>query len=273
MGYSVHNVPHHLIDFLDPGDRFSAGDFVNLAKKTIRDIRERGKLPIIVGGTGLYIEALVDGLAPLPPANDKIRTELTNQIKRRGLKSLHVELERVDPVSARKIPINNIQRLIRALEVYKLTGTAISEWHKKTMKPTNEEFQLFGLLWPRPLLHRNIEERSLRILPGMVKESRILLKKGYSADCPGLQALGYREALAYIKGGIDKTELLERLNRSTKQLAKRQMTWFRGDKRIHWIPCGPRFSPEKIANLIHKSLPLTRPSATPLSLKGRGNEY
>jgi tRNA dimethylallyltransferase len=255
-GYYVKGIPHHLIDFLDPGERFSAGDFVNFAKKTIKDIQARDKTPIVVGGTGLYIKALVDGLAPLPPANDKIRYELSSRITRYGLKSLHVELEKVDPVSARKIPVNNVQRLIRALEVYKLTGIPISEWHKKTMRPTNEKFLFFGLSWPKALLYQNIEERSLRILPGMIKESRILLKKGYPADCQGLQSLGYREALAYIKGEIDKTELLERLIRSTKQLAKRQMTWFRANKSIHWIPCGPKFRPEKTAEKIYKSFAL-----------------
>ena len=211
------------------------------------DIRLRGKTPIVVGGTGLYIKALVDGLATLPPADEAIRAELLAKAQCHGREKLHEELTRVDPVSARKIPPTNIQRLIRALEVYLLTGRPISEWHRKTRRPTNETFAMIGLSWPRTLLHKNIEKRSHDILPGMIREARTILKKGYSEDCPALQSLGYREALAYLRGGITKNELLERLNRSTRQFAKRQMTWFRGDPRIRWIPCGSGFKASQIA--------------------------
>ena len=249
-----HPIPHHLIDFLDPKRRFSAGEFVRIAKKTMRGIRRRGKRPIIIGGTGLYIKALVDGLAPLPHADNKIRYKLSIRIKREGVKSLHVELSRIDPESARKIPANNVQRLVRALEVYYLTGTPISEWHKKTMRPTKDEFRIFGLLWRKDRLQKNIEARSARILPGMVRETKELLKKSYPIESPGLQALGYRDAMEYLRGRIDKNELLKRINSHTIKFAKRQMTWFRGDQRIKWISCGKGFNPEKIAKRIAQNI-------------------
>jgi len=134
--YFVEGIPYHLVDFQDPIERFSAADFVTLARSKIAEIRARGKTPMLVGGTGLYFKALTEGLAPLPPADPALRAELRAVADREGRPHLHKELARVDPESAAKIPANNIHRVIRALEVYKLTGKPISAWHKEHQQTT-----------------------------------------------------------------------------------------------------------------------------------------
>jgi len=273
MGTSiVEGIPYHLVDFLEPDKHFSAADFVRLATEKIGDIRARGKKPIFVGGTGLYFKALTEGLAPLPPADSDTRTRLKKEAEHFGRAALHARLSAVDPEAAVKIPPNNIQRLIRALEVYELTGKPISEWHREhtnavipaqavplttggQSRPISSKewdgtqniglgpdlhrgdvnLHFIGLDPGREELHRRIETRCRAMIAGgMIEETQALLSKGFSETCPALSGLGYPRIIAHLKGTLSKEECLALLIQDTRQYAKRQRTWFRHQLSVKW---------------------------------------
>ena len=243
-------IPYHLIDFLDPDQRFSAADFVRRASEKIADIRARGKTPILVGGTGLYFKALTQGLAPLPSASPEIRERLKEEARDGGREKLHERLQKVDPEAAKKIPANNIQRLVRALEVYELTGKPISLWHREHRltptplpqgegaKPSGEaglHLKFVGIDISREELLRRIETRCRTMIEeGMIEETQALLKQGLAENCPALTGLGYPRIVAVLKGTMSKEECLKLLIQDTRQYAKRQMTWFRHQLPVIW---------------------------------------
>lgn len=229
-------VPHHLYDFLDPRETYSAGAYVRDAGSEIKKILSRGKIPIVVGGTGLYLKALFEGLADLPPRNDGIRAKLLALAEKEGRLALHKKLAQADPRSAQKIPPQNIQRVLRALEVLEMTGKSLSQIHQET--PKNKPAfaaRFFGLSWERNALRSKILERCAMIADPILEETKGLLEKGYSRTDPGLQSLGYRSAVDFLENRIDKSEFNERLALDTLHYAKRQMTWFRRDPRITWL--------------------------------------
>jgi tRNA dimethylallyltransferase len=196
---------------------------------------------MVVGGTGLYIKALIDGLAELPDRNESFRRELNELMAEHGKEYLYERLKKIDPVSA-ETNRGNPQRLIRALEVYELTGVPISELHKNT-KGSKEEFMQFAINTGREDLYKRIDARSAVMLDsGMIEETKKVLEMGFPEDSPGLQGLGYRDAVRYLKNEITKDELRSLLQAGNRRYAKRQLTWFRGDKRIKWL------SAENIAN-------------------------
>ena len=241
------DIPQHITDIIDPSGHFSAGDFVSLAREKTDGLKSAGKFPVIAGGTGLYIKALIDGLAPLPGKNPGIRAELMKQLSELGPEYLYRKLRALDPESAERNR-HNPQRMIRALEVSMLTGARLSELQKKTL-PSTEIFLQFGLLWPREELYELIDRRSeLMVSGGMIEETRTVLEKGFSAESPGLQSLGYRSIVGYLQGKTGLEEVLRQLKLDTRHYAKRQMTWFRKDSRIQWLPVDrSSFDPEKIA--------------------------
>ncbi len=247
--YSVQDIPYHLLDIWDPARPFSAADFVRLCTEKISEIQKRGKQAILVGGTGLYFKALSEGLAPLPPADPMIRARLKREAEEKGRAHLHHRLSKIDPEAALKIPANNIQRLIRALEVFELTGKPISEWHKehssrlsspaadKPSSPTvaGGGLNFVGIDIPRPELVKRIERRSQAMIrDGMVEETKALLERGYGERSPALTGLGYPRILSYLKGILSKDECLTLLIQDTRQYAKRQMTWFRHQLPVQW---------------------------------------
>lgn len=242
--FVVQGVVHHLVDCFDPREVFSAGEFVRAAAARLNEIHARGRTAILVGGTGLYLRALIRGLAPLPPRDLRVREALLREAETKGRETLHAKLKRIDPVAARNIPPRNIQRLVRALEVYQITGQPISLLQKQTKPVGPWNFRLFGLRWPREALHRRIEERSHQILPGLLRETKLILNKGYPATCPGLLSLGYREACRYIRGEISRPDLLKELTSQTRAYAKRQMTWFRKEPGILWTSMPQRNLPQ-----------------------------
>jgi tRNA dimethylallyltransferase len=248
------DVPQHLIDLIGPDDFFDAGSFVGLASEKIKEIRSGKKTPLIVGGTGLYIKALIDGLAPLPGRDEKIRKKLSAELEKYGAEHLYEKLKKIDPGSA-ETNRKNPQRLIRALEIFELTGEPITTLHKKTV-PSKEKFTQIGLRWPRQELYNNIDKRSVRMIEsGMIEETQKALKMGFSETSPGLNSLGYRHVLSFLKGEINKTRLAELIAIDTRHYSKRQATWFNRDKRIKWIEtCGQTFDPAKIAQSIAKML-------------------
>lgn len=205
---------------------------------------------MLVGGTGLYFKALTEGLAPMPSADPALRAELKAVADKEGRPHLHHELARVDPESAAKIPANNIHRVIRALEVYRLTGKPISRWHQEHREefksiprsPRRQRYggrglplKFIGLDPGKEELHHRIEERCRRMIAeGMITETRDLLNKGYPESCAALTGLGYPRVMAFLKGQLSKEDLLKYLIQDTRQYAKRQRTWFKHQMEIEW---------------------------------------
>lgn len=234
--YWVEGIAYHGVDMLDPDQPYTAADFVGFARKTLAQIRERGALPILVGGTGLYFKALSEGLAPLPPRDEAVRAELRSVAESAGRSALHAQLAKVDPLAAKRIPANNIQRVLRALEVYQLTKKPISEWHQEHQQDKKgETLRYQGIDLPLSELHQRIAERSASMLKnGMIEETQALLKEGYTPEAPALTGLGYPRVIAYLKKELSREDLLKLLIQDTRQYAKRQRTWFRHQAEVQW---------------------------------------
>ncbi len=232
-------VRHHLIDIADPGEQYSAGRFYRDAAKAIEEIGSRGNLPFVVGGTGLYIRALTEGLFNGPAKDAAIRDELMEEARVYGKDRLHEELARVDPESARSIHPNNLRRVIRALEVFRLERRPISELQKEgTLRPLAYDTLKIGLKKERPCLYADIDRRVEEMIQdGLVEESEMLLKKGYDESTAAMGGLGYKECLKYLHGAGNLTlpEAIELIKRDTRHYAKRQMTWFKKDNDIKWF--------------------------------------
>ncbi|HUT86106.1 MAG TPA: tRNA (adenosine(37)-N6)-dimethylallyltransferase MiaA [Elusimicrobiales bacterium] len=234
--YVVDGINYHLTDILNPNLTYDASVFCKQTKKIIKEITARGNVAILAGGTGLYIQSYFVGMDKLPKANEKIRTKLTEEIKKKGNAALHKKLQKIDPVSAEKIPAQNTQRLIRALEIYKLTGRPISSFHTKKYDKLPSDKALFVLLkWDKKLLHKRIEQRTHKIFPDMITETNKLLASGYKPDCPALKSLGYREVLDFVRGKLTKTQAIEKIIGLTKAYAKRQTTWFKRYKNVFLV--------------------------------------
>ncbi|MXY26802.1 tRNA (adenosine(37)-N6)-dimethylallyltransferase MiaA [Candidatus Poribacteria bacterium] len=228
---------HHLIDCVDISQSFSVADYQRLADTAIADIQNRGKRVLLVGGAGLYFRAIVDGLFEGPGANPALRERLEGEAAQHGVDVLHQRLRACDPVSADRIHPNNIIRVIRALEVYELTGTPMSvlqqQWHPEKQR---YPFIAFCLTMPRALLYRRIEQRvDIMLANGLIAEVEALLAAGYSRDTVALQSFGYRELIAYLDGECTYMEAVAQLKQNTRRFAKRQLTWFRKDTRLEWI--------------------------------------
>jgi len=231
-------VPHHLIDVVYPDEEFSVAQFKAMAEAAIRDILSRGKVPIVAGGTGLYISSLVYNIKFSETVSDwEFRERMKELAEKYGPEYLHKRLMEVDPVSARKIHPNNVKRVIRALEVYETTGKPISEHQAESRKePPEFDFKLFGLIMDRQKLYERIEKRTeLMMEKGLAGEVAGLLKMGYSRDLVSMQALGYKEIAAAIYGECTMDEAVEEIKLGTRHLAKRQITLFRGMKGLKWL--------------------------------------
>jgi tRNA dimethylallyltransferase len=228
----------HLIDVVDPDEPFTVADFQEQAVRVIDDLLSRGKLPLLVGGTGLYIRAVLDGLnIPGSGPDPELRERLRKRAVEEGSVALHKELERVDPETAARLHPNDAKRIIRALEVFEQSGKPMSEVIEETrVAPRYPDALQFGLTMDREKLYRRIEERvDLQIAEGLVEEVRSLLEKGYNTDAPAMQGLGYKEIAAFIEGKSDLASAIDTLKQGTRRFAKRQYTWFRADARIDWI--------------------------------------
>jgi tRNA dimethylallyltransferase len=232
-----HGVPHHLIDIIDPGVQFTAADFVREALEAADDILRRGRLPFVVGGTGLYIKALVDGLFPGPGREPAIRAALEAEADAAGLEVLFKRLREVDPEYAGTIRDRDRIRIIRALEVYTATGRPMSEHFRQTASPVSDyHIVRIGLSLDREPLYRRIEARVDRMFErGLVDEVRGLLARGVPRDAPPFRALGYRHVLELIDGRLRSEEAKARTKLDTRHYAKRQMTWFRKMAGFAWF--------------------------------------
>jgi tRNA dimethylallyltransferase len=222
-------VPHHLIDIRDPAEPYSAADFVRDATAAIADIRARGKLPLIVGGTMLYAKALRDGLSDLPRADATVRARLEAQAQAEGWPALHARLAQVDPATAARLPPKDRQRIQRALEVWETTGMPLSQLQKAPRKPPLALATVALLPADRGELRRRIAQRfDAMLAAGFLDEVRRLIERGdLHADLPSMRAVGYRQAWAYLHGEGDLAALRTAATHATAQLAKRQITWLR----------------------------------------------
>ena len=234
-------VPHHLIDLVEPDQSYSAGQWHAAAIRALGDILARGKLPLLVGGTMLYYRTLVSGLDDLPQADAALRAEIDADAAKRGWPALHAELAKVDAATARRVPPNDSQRIQRALEVFRLTGTPLSSLHGSSRSELPFQLNSFALVPDRAILHRRIEERFDAMLKaGLVDEVKNLRKKfDLKPSLPSMRAVGYRQVWEMLEDKTDAAAMREKAVAATRQLAKRQMTWLRSFKGvIHLDPAG-----------------------------------
>lgn len=233
-------VPHHVIDVVDPRDDFSAADYARLGRRALLDITARGRLPIVVGGTGLYLRALVQGLFAGPSRDAALRGRLEAIGRRFGDARLHRLLSRVDPAAAARIPVRDRVRIVRALEVFRQTGRSISELHGGGAEPLKGYSVLMvGVAPERAALRAAVEHRTDEMLArGLVDEVRGLLARGHPSDLRPLQAIGYRQAVLVATGRASPEEARRDMVQATLRLAKRQMTWFRHQADVRWCRDG-----------------------------------
>ena len=228
-------IRHHLIDVVDARTIFSAGDYARAAREAIGEISSRGSLPVIVGGTGFYLRGLLEGLPALPGRDEALRKKLEQRERRRS-GSLHRLLTRLEPAAAARIHPRDVQKATRALEIRLLTGSPLPP---PSTAPTLEGFKLLqiGLMPERSLLLEAIRTRTQQMfLEGLIEEVRALLRSGLTGEEKPFESLGYKQALAHLRGQVTLEQAVESTEIETRQYAKRQLTWFRRDARIEWLP-------------------------------------
>lgn len=229
-------VRHHCIDILDPDEDFSAGQYGPMARRLVHEIDSQGRIPLVVGGSGLYIRALVDGIFDGGFRDEGIRQRLREEAGAVGPEVLHRRLESLDPEAGSKIHPNDGKRIIRALEVCSVSGVPLSKLQRERTVRADFQSKMFGLDWPRGPLYRRIEERVDEMLrQGLVQEVRDLAASGYSLRNNALDSVGYREILMHLEGALELDSAVDLIKKNTRRFAKRQMTWFRGDPRIRWF--------------------------------------
>lgn len=229
-------VPHHLIDLADPQEPFSAADYARLARQALSGIRDRGRLPVVVGGTGLYLRALLEGLFEGPSRDPELRQRLEAMAGRWGQGALHRLLRRVDPAAADRIQPADRVRVVRALEVFRLTREPLTAHHQRAgSRLTGFAVRMVGLALDRGELRARVERRTDEMWQGgLLNEVRGLLAKGYARDLRPLQAIGYRQAVAAIEGRLSEAAARRDMVTATMRYAKRQMTWFRHQAEVRW---------------------------------------
>ena len=238
-------VRHHMVDIVDPDTPYDAARYAREAWSVVCALQDKGVVPVVAGGTGLYIKALIYGLFDSRPPDPQVRQELEHLADIRGVAYLHEKLNDCDPVAAVDIHINDRFRIIRALETYETTGRPISEHQHehRFAKPRFSAFKL-GLTMPREILYARIDRRvDQMVAEGLLEEVRGLLGRGYGADLKSMQSIGYRHMADYLQERVDWEETLRRLKRDTRRYAKRQFTWFRADPDITWV------APEDLASV------------------------
>lgn len=232
--------PHRLIDIRDPSEPYSVADFCRDARREMNDICRSGKTPILVGGTMLYFKGLLEGLSPMPSADEKVRLEIEREAQEKGWPYIHAQLAEVDPESAAKIHPNHSQRVGRALEVYRISGKPMSAFHEASDGGLIDTFnwQQFAIApRDRALLHARIEKRfDLMLAQGLLSEVKSLMERGdLHKDLPAIRAVGYRQAWEHLSDEYDAQEMRAKGVAATRQLAKRQLTWLRRWPDVHWV--------------------------------------
>ena len=230
------SVPHHVIDVVEPDEDFSLAMYHQLAIEAMKAIQQKGKLPLLVGGSGLYVWSLVEGWKiPQVPPNQKLRRQLEAKAEQEDSQSLYRELQEIDPMAAAKINPSNIRRIIRALEIYHTTGQPPSKLQRK--EAPGFPVLLIGLTRERSELYRKIDWRVDKMIQrGLVEEVEQLLKKGYSPSLPSMSGIGYKQIGQFLRGEMTLPEAIDKIKYETHRLVRHQYAWFRlGDSRIHWF--------------------------------------
>ncbi len=245
-------VPHHLIDIVDPPESFSVSEYRDSALSKIREIQATGKQVLFVGGTALYLKALLRGLFEGPPADWGFREEIEKEIENSGAEFLHQRLAMIDPVSAHKLHENDHRRIIRALEVYKQTGKPISHWQMQFDEGRqSDQCRVFTIRHARPILHQRIEDRvESMFTSGLVDEVKGLLERWTDIGKTASQAVGYREVIEYLENKMSMEETVERVRVRTRKFARHQETWFRGMSECRMLDLESDFDPSELAQRI-----------------------
>lgn len=229
-------IKHYLLDFVSPEERYSVADYKIQAKKAIKEILEKGKIPIVVGGTGLYIDSLIYEIEyPKIETDLKYREELEKRVNQNGLEELYKEATKIDPVATKKISVNDRKRILRVLEIYHQTGKKKSDLDIESRKEPEYNYILFTITMDRQILYDRINKRvDLMIQNGLIEEVENLCKK-YNEFPTAMQGLGYKEVVEYLEGKISKEEMIEKVKQESRRYAKRQLTWFRKNKNNIWL--------------------------------------
>lgn len=230
-------IPHHLIDVIDSETQWTAAHFQAAADRAIAEIRARGRVPIVCGGTGLWYRALVHGVFEAPEIDPALRAEIRAELETRGAAALHEELARVDPQAASKLHPNDPQRIGRALEIFRQTGRPISALQAEHgFREARHEVRTIALSWPKELLWPRLRERTeLMYRSGLVEETRALLEAGATATGPGLSIIGYRDAVRVVLGEQPEEAAIEATYLATRQYAKRQRNWWNAEPTVRWV--------------------------------------
>jgi tRNA dimethylallyltransferase len=230
-------ITHHLVDLIEPQGIFTAGEYRRRALAVLADLRERGKLPIITAGTGLYLRALLEGLADVPERSETIRERLRTIAESRGEPHLHRLLSRLDPESAERIVVQDTQKIIRAIEMRVIAGKPVGEIHRGGRTPLEGYQPLkIGLLPAREALYARIHARiDAMIQAGWIEEVASLIRRGIPPDVKPFQFIGYSEWREHLAGNLTKKEATQKIQQATRRFAKRQLTWFRRESNVHWL--------------------------------------
>jgi tRNA dimethylallyltransferase len=250
-------VLHRLIDIREPEQAYSAGDFAVDARQAVADVHAAGRLPLLVGGTGLYFRALFGGLSAMPASDPEVRAGIERDAAARGWADLHAELARIDPIAGARIHATDPQRITRALEVFRLSGRPISAWQNEAQPAPRAPFRVLKLILApadRAVLHARIEQRFDQMLAqGFLDEVRALrLRPGLHPDLPSMRAVGYRQAWRHLDGLTDQADFRAEGIAATRQLAKRQLTWLRGELDAFWVD--PLLAPARAEALLRLAL-------------------
>ncbi len=250
-------INHHFIDILEPGEEYNVSRFELDALDVIQKLFDKNKTPIVVGGSGLYIRALIDGIFNLVDVDEEFREELKYKREKFGNEFIYEELKKIDPASAEKMLPQNWKRVMRALEVFHITGEPISKFHKEYKRENQFNFVQFGLNWDRQTLYKNIELRVDKMISsGLINEVKSILSKGHSKEINALNTVGYKEIISFLENEISFERAVELIKRNTRRYAKRQLTWFRKDERINWIDVSSEIGLNKIPLQIINNLHL-----------------
>ncbi len=232
----LQKVKHHFIDALEPCDYYNVSMFENQAAEIIRSLHKRGVIPIVAGGSGLYVKALIDGIIDLGETDFELREELWALRREKGNEALYEKLESLDPKAAATMLPQNWKRVIRAIEVFVNTGRSIVDLHREQQRKNEFDFFQFGLKLERKELYARIETRVDKMIEkGLVQEVQNILAMGFSQECNSLNTVGYKEIIAYLNGEHTLERAIELIKRNTRRYAKRQLTWFGKDERIDWL--------------------------------------
>jgi len=251
----IHEIPHHLVDTLDLEEPYTAGRFAEDGRRCIREIFARGKTPMVVGGAGLYIKALLEGLFDEPARDEAVRERLYQRIETEGIEPVYKEFCEIDPDYADQVHPNDVKKIVRAMEIYQVTGKAPSDQFEPDHAGLEYPYRMVGLTRDRAELYDRINRRvEWMISKGLVDEVRTLLEEGYTGEENSLQTVGYREIIRHLHGELSLEEAVSDIQKHTRHYAKRQLTWFRNQHDVQWFHMGEYESREDLVDAIEEYL-------------------